>query len=195
LLLDWNLKKAKERLRAATDHVFTGAFNISNSGSTRPKIDRVCDDYIQPVWIQRKNLANKLLNCKTLADAQTILQKLPGLGGSGFMAAQVVCDLKYTYVLETAKDWWTWCSPGPGSKRGMNRLHNREIDAAFSKEQWVKEIAELQKIVSKKFNLQICRKEMERFHAQDLQNCLCESDKYNRVLFGTGQSKRKYPGI
>jgi hypothetical protein len=30
--------------------------------------------------------------------------------------------------------------------------------------------------------------------AQDLQNCLCEFDKYMRVSTGAGRSKRKYNG-
>jgi len=190
--VDWNLAAVKSRLHGIQEHggkVFTGAFNISNSGSTKPKIDRVCDDYIQPVWLQREQLCKQLGDCGTLEEAHKILRELPGLGGSGFMAAQIVCDLKYTYVLENAEDWWTWCSPGPGSKRGLNRLLERPIDSIFSKEEWRLEISKLQIIVNKSL------RKMPKFHAQDLQNCLCEMDKYIRVLFNEGQSKRKYPGI
>src|SRR5690606_26031880 len=97
----WNLNLAKHILdqhKAGGNQIFTGAFNISNSGSTKPKIDRVCDDYIQPVWEQRKHLVHCLTSDEfntghkcTLAEAFSIINKLPGLGGSGFMAAQVIC--------------------------------------------------------------------------------------------------------
>ena len=33
------------------------------------------------------------------------------------------------------------------------------------------------------------------YDMQDLQNCLCEFDKYMRILHGTGRSKRGYPGV
>lgn len=186
----WNLKLVKNLLgyvRDSGNQVFTGAFNISNSGSTKPKIDRVCDDYIQPVWDQRIVLVNQI-NGQTLSRAFSVINKLPGLGGSGFMAAQVICDLKYTYLLKDAPDWWTWCSPGPGSKRGMNRLHDRSIDMPITPTQWKVWIEELQQTIhSKLFNL-------PKLHAQDLQNCLCEYDKMCRALDGVGHMKRKYQG-
>lgn len=186
----WNLKLVKNLLGYARDsgnQVFTGAFNISNSGSTKPKIDRVCDDYIQPVWDCKGDL-EVAVEGRSLQEAFKAINKLPGLGGSGFMAAQVVCDLKYTYLLKDAQDWWTWCSPGPGSKRGMNRLHSLPIDTLIKPAEWNQKITELQETVHKRlFNL-------PKLHAQDLQNCLCEYDKYCRALEGDGHMKRRYQG-
>lgn len=31
--------------------------------------------------------------------------------------------------------------------------------------------------------------------AQDIQNCLCEFDKYERVRLGEGAPKQRYPGV
>jgi hypothetical protein len=36
---------------------------------------------------------------------------------------------------------------------------------------------------------------MPQLHAQDLQNCLCEFDKYERVRLGEGRPKAKYNGV
>ena len=36
--------------------------------------------------------------------------------------------------------------------------------------------------------------EIPKFNNQDLQNSLCEFDKYMRILNGTGRSKRSYNG-
>ena len=167
--------------------VFTGAFNISNSGSTKPKIKRVCEDYIQPVWEDRHKLVNRLLDCETLAAAHKVISAYPGLGGSGFMAAQIICDLAYTYVFQEVTDWWTWSSPGPGSKRGLNRLLEKPVDSPSPKGlAWEQQMTRLRILVDKKLKMEL--------HARDIQNCLCETDKYSRVLLGEGQSKRRYNG-
>lgn len=185
LLVHWDLPSVISQLKSVPGQVFTGAFNISNSGSTKPKINRVCEDYIQPVWMDRDNLVRKLSECVTLSTAHKILSGYPGLGGSGFMAAQIICDLAYTHVLERAADWWTWSSPGPGSKRGLNRLLGRPVDNPVPKD-WEGQMNKLRQIIFSKLKI--------RLHARDAQNCLCEYDKYVRVLTGEGQSKRKYNG-
>lgn len=189
----WDLDKVVQvltHLKDSGNKVFTGAFNISNSGSTKPKINRVCEDYIQPVWEQRKTITDHLTYCQDgqcLADAHALLMQMcPGLGGSGFMAAQVIADLKHTYLLEDATDWWTWCSPGPGSKRGMNRVLGRDPKTPISKPRWVQTIEELREEIYKSWGAEL--------DAQCIQSCLCEISKYESVLWGEGRSKRTYPG-
>lgn len=192
----WDCVKVVSRLRGLQEHgaqVFTGAFNISNSGSTKPKINRVCEDYIQPAWeacglegwllddFKRGLYEGKL----TLKDAHEALSELPGMGGSGFMAAQVVCDLKYTALLRDASDWWTWCSPGPGSRKGLNVLLGRPEEAAVPVD-WLAQINKLRALIE--------RKTGRKLHAQDVQNCLCEFFKYSKALAGGG-SKRRYHAI
>jgi hypothetical protein len=191
LLIHWDTKKAVERLEFERDNmrrqVFTGAFNISNSGSTKPKINRVCEDYIQPAWEQRSKLTLALTGA-SLTTAHSVLSELPGLGGSGFMAAQVVCDLKYTPLLQKAKDWWTWCSPGPGSRKGMNVVYGYPLERRLNPREWEDHMYGL---------ISLCHarlQKMPRLHAQDIQNCLCETFKYHRALTEGGKTKRKYNG-
>jgi len=184
---DWNLDAVKSRLHGIKEHggqVFTGAFNISNSGSTKPKIDRVCDDYIQPVWRDRKGLYTRVSR-GSLRNAFDELRQYPGLGGSGFMAAQVICDLAYTHVLKDAPDWLTWCSWGPGSKRGMNRVFGHDENYAMPRAVWDRNLAFLMELIKKRLGMNL--------HARDVQNCLCEMGKYERGLEGT-RLKRRYPG-
>ena len=204
LLTHWDEAEAVDRLAAHRDagnQIFTGAFNISNGGSTKPNVSRVCEDYLTPAWAACTNDVNdsedsgwlraEFLHgaCEkkiTLAGAHELLGELPGMGGSGFMAAQVVCDLKYTPYLKNAPDWWTWCSPGPGSKRGLNILLRRPVDGPVPKD-WLEHINVLRETVHQKLP------KYPKLHAQDLQNCLCEYAKYHHVLHG-GRPKRKYPG-
>jgi hypothetical protein len=179
-----------ERAQREGKQIFTGAFNISNSGSTKPKINRVCEDYIQPVWADRIRINGLLLeHGMTLSTAFRFLSKYPGLGGSGFMAAQVIADLKYTDILHEAADWETWCVLGPGSKRGLNRVTGQHVDAPLPKG-WQTTLEILREAINSHPGTGA-----PKYHAQDTQNCLCEWDKYERVLWNQGQSKRKYKGL
>ena len=110
------------------------------------------------------------------------LQGLEGFGS--FMAAQVVADLKNTafHPLASALDFWEFVAMGPGSKRGLNRLLGRHINTAMSPLTFQGHMKDLSNAIN------------TNLHMQDLQNCLCEFDKYLRVRTGEGRSKRKYNG-
>lgn len=187
-LTKWNTVKVIDGLLGFQHHglqVFTGAFNISNSGSTKPKINRVCEDYIQPVWHMIRAINDGLIG-SNMARAFKILKEQLGLGGSGFMAGQIICDLAYTYVLRDAEDWWTWCTWGPGSKRGMNRVYGLSEDFPMPRAEWDIRLGALRRQIREELHLEL--------HARDVQNCLCEFSKYERALWDQGHLKRRYPG-
>lgn len=125
-----------------------------------------------------------------LEGAYNALIKLEGLGS--FLAAQVVADLKNTvgHPLQKAEDWWTWSAPGPGSLRGMSWFFYNMPDV-LSKGQYQGGMKKIRAYV----NLQLIETGIPYFCNQDLQNCLCEFDKYMRVKNGTGKSKRNYNGV
>lgn len=118
----------------------------------------------------------------TLAARHKVLMQLEGMGS--FMAAQVIADLKNTpdHPLAKTRDWFTWAAPGPGSLRGMQWFYGR-MPTALEFGPWMEDV---QEYVNKETGLDL--------HAQDVQNCLCEFDKYMRVKTGQGRSKRGYPG-
>lgn len=109
-------------------------------------------------------------------------------GFSDFMAAQVVADLKNTsfHPLAIAEDWWTFAAPGPGSLRGMAWYFGKSRIAPREFQECLREIRNDQEDMGSEIIHKICN--------QDLQNCLCEFDKYMRVSRGTGRSKRRYNG-
>jgi hypothetical protein len=108
------------------------------------------------------------------------------MGGSGFMAAQVVCDLAYTAFLEDAEDFETWCCWGPGSKRGMNRVVGLPEGYSMPMKNWDIRIQSLRRTISRELDLNL--------HARDVQSCLCEFSKYERALWNEGHLKRRYNG-
>lgn len=110
-------------------------------------------------------------------------------GFSDFMAAQVVADLKNTafHPLAEADDWWSFVAPGPGSKRGVSWFfHGVPDKTTRSFRDDISEIRNSLEDMGNEMIHKICN--------QDLQNCLCEFDKYMRVRNGTRRSKRKYNG-
>jgi hypothetical protein len=102
------------------------------------------------------------------------------------MRGQIVADLKYLPFMLDVADWWTWATPGPGSLKGLNFVHERPMMSPYSKGQWLEELVDLSNIVTtllKGFG-------MERLHNQDLQNCLCEFSKYMKVATGQGRPRQ-----
>ena len=101
------------------------------------------------------------------------------------MAAQVVADLKDTPYWEGAADYWTFCAPGPGSQRGMNRLRGKDADyMKYSQQAFSMFIQPVRGIIKAATGIDLC--------AHNTQNCLCEFDKYMRLLSGEGRPKQTY---
>jgi hypothetical protein len=102
-----------------------------------------------------------------------------------FIAGQIIADLKQTKYLESADDWWHWAPLGPGSARGLNRVMGRRVGQAITQSRAVREMLEVRDAL--KLDEPLC--------LQDVQNCLCELDKYMRVKLNQGKPRSSYPGL
>ena len=72
-----------------------------------------------------------------------------------------------------------------GSRRGLNRVCGHPVDSAWREEHWRAMLRALRDSTN-------ARLKMEPLTAQDIQNCLCEFDKYERARLGEGRPKQKY---
>ena len=162
---------------------FNAAYIVSTNGVAMEKVDYIIDCVLMPLWVAKDMRPTSGIS---LASYHERLMKFDGLGS--FIAAQVVGDLKYMAPLTQAPDWWTWAASGPGSRRGLNRILNLEINSSWSEPVWLNVLTELRAAL-----LPMLR-DME-LHAQDLQNCLCEFDKYERARTGEGRPKQLYKEI
>jgi len=165
---------------------YSGAYIVSTNGYRMDKAIYLAQHVLTPLWGARKDLRPK--KGDTLASYHAKLTKYDGLGS--FMAAQVVADLKYVEPLLSAEDWLTWAASGPGSRRGLNRVFGLSVENPWKEVDWLYNLCRLHNEV---VHL-ICRAGMPQLHAQDLQNCLCEFDKYERVRLGEGRPRSLYPG-
>lgn len=166
------------------DKVYSGAYTISTNGVKQVKHEYLALK-LKAIWKDREKIRPH--KGERLEDFYQRLIKYDAMGT--FLAAQVVADAKFTGELRKAKDWWTFVAPGPGSKRGLNRVMGRTIDAPVGLSQWLAEFKDIHFIIND--DLQGI---MPRISAQDLQNCLCEFDKYERVRLGEGRPRSTYPG-
>jgi hypothetical protein len=164
---------------ARGDKVFTGAYIVSNNGMACSKIGVVHVTFNRASYMPAPPQVGD-----TLQEAYRKLIAVDGIGS--FMAAQVIADLKHTPVLRKAKDWHDWAAPGKGSMRGLNRVYDLPITKQWKERMFVQRLAELRKELLPHAPIvgSIC--------LQDLQNCLCEFDKWERVRLGEGKPRARY---
>lgn len=178
---EWNPERINELLhwKAEDGKIWGSAYVVTTHGLKMDKIDYLTERVMLSA-ADNIEAIGALDTCETVAE---MLQKVEGI--STFMAGQIVADLKNTpdHYLEKATDWWSFALPGPGSRRGMDWLMARKVPDR----QWYAELDNLRYVLNDVHKIKLC--------AQDLQNCLCEYDKYMRVSNGTGRSKRNYPGL
>lgn len=161
---------------------FNAAYIVSTNGRTMDKVDYVIDLVLKPLW-KRRDFLTKLMNCGQLANCHMVLMDQQGLGS--FMAAQVLADWKYADDGRVWEDFHTFAASGPGSKRGLNRVWRLPIESSWPEAIFRSKLLELRDAT----NLRLA---MDPLTAQDIQNCLCEFDKYERVRLGEGRPKQKY---
>lgn len=165
-----NIKKRGEK-------VWGNAYVVTTHGIKMDKIDYLCDRVMPSI---QYNLQTH--SWRYCTEAAVELQRIEGI--STFMAGQVVADLKNTidHPLADAPDWWEFALPGPGSIRGMDWVYGERVPSNV----WLDRLLDVQTQL-KKDGFNLC--------AQNVQNCLCEFDKYMRVSTGSGRSKRSYDGL
>ena len=178
-LLRYDLRETYEKL----GRLWGGAYIITTHGMQMDKVTYLVDHVLRDVDGMVEPL---YISCD---ETHKALMEVDGLGS--FLAAQVVADLKNTYghELTTAPDWWTFAAHGPGSLKGASWFKYGEPGHVSPSKFPVvlNEIREYYDSKAEEYKLpKICN--------QDLQNCLCEFDKYCRIMTRTGRSKRGYNG-
>ena len=71
--------------------------------------------------------------------------------------------------------------------RDSNRIHNRKLEQTIKKDQLTAEMKELLDVSDDYLDLALPRLEM-----REIEHCLCEFDKYERVRLGEGRPRSKY---
>ena len=189
--MEWDAEefiRVMSRRMKAGEKTWSSAYMIRSSG--RAKHLYLAHEVLTPMWEARERLRPQY-NDDSLAAFHARLCEMNGMGS--FLAAQVAADVKYgsNCPLMKAPDWWTWAASGPGSRRGLNRVCGRDFKSPWKEDDWLS----LLQALRDKVNPVIKKRGMQELHAQDLQNCLCEFDKYERVRLGEGRPRQNYKGV
>jgi hypothetical protein len=180
-----SLKSVVRTLQAAGRKAFEGqAYRLMVSGQRGEQVDLLVNHVLNPIWQKRSHYRPRPTD--TLASFAARLSNAPYMGG--FYAGHVVADLKYAQ-LKDASDWWTFAVSGPGSRRGLDRVMGRTPRKYWPESEWYAEFSRLYAAMKQPIHDATGL----TLHAQDFQSCLCEFDKYCRLLNGEGtNSVRRY---
>lgn len=189
-----------EEWKSRGEKVETGAYMIRAESDTNKewyswsKQRYVSEIVLGRFWKGREMIKDLLESPRlSLERAFEALRAFPGAVGWGpFMTHQVIVDLRWTRYLADAPDLGRWASIGPGSARGLNRLHGRPLKQGVSQGKALEEMLELQELVHQPG---VLKPWVPAIELADIQNCLCETDKWLRAKSGEGRPRSQYvPG-
>jgi len=188
----WNPKRVLKIIQgraARGEKIWSAAYFITTHKKPVPKPLFVVYHTLDKAWKSSKDRIVPKKGQK-LVEYANVITSLEEFGG--FMAGQIVADLKFVEPLKSASDWWTWAMSGPGSRRGLNRLLGMPVKSHIQWKEplWLEHVQKLRLELNKRFEGQGLV-----FSAQDTQSCLCELDKYDRTLFGEGTPRQLYRGV
>jgi hypothetical protein len=161
------------------DKVETGAYMISASYKTVPswsswsKQRYIAEIVLGRLWDKREEVS------ATLEAKHAFLTEHRGWGP--FMAWQAVADMCFTSILAAAPDRHSWAAAGPGTIRGLNRLHERPVKQTLSQKKALAELRDVYPILLKESGIE--------FDWIDVMNIMCETDKFLRVKNGEGRPR------
>lgn len=167
------------------DKVYTGAYMIPAGPAGMVKHEYYAKEVFGPLWARR----GQIPTAGTCGHWDRFFGDFRCFGD--FMRNQIITDMKYTHHLPRAgtSDWTTFILAGPGTQRGLNRLHGiEEIDHKWKQETAQKALILLRNVLNQKAGETI-------EHLDDLNNlsnCMCEFDKYCRVKFNEGKPRARY---
>lgn len=170
--------------RDAGGKCFNPAYIVSTNGISIDKLQYVTHDVIHPLWKARDRL--RPVEGDTLTSFHMNLGQMQGFGS--FMTAQVIADIKYHAPLLHASDWKTFAASGPGSRRGLNYVLGRSRRENWNEDEWRLALGRLRAQLLPLFS----RHQMPEPHAQDIQNLLCEWNKYWGCAMEGRRPKQKY---
>lgn len=185
------LSWARERVKAMAangERILNPAYMIKSP----PGLDKATGLFlcISDVFDQAEMLTSAILDGQRLYKAHDLLCKFGYLGP--FMAYQMVCDLRFTPLLQEAKDVNHWTAPGPGSARGIGRIFHDNpgcynYNSAKDQEVLLEHMRYLLELSRDRWPAK-----WPAWELSTVQHWCCEYDKYMRVKLGEGTPKQRY---
>lgn len=172
--------------KARGEKIYTGAYMISappTKGADKQKY--IAETVCGGLWKRREFFGQWFAAQRDLQATHARIVQTHGFGH--FMAYQAIVDMRFTPLLSGAPDRERWAAAGPGTIRGLNRLHGRPVKYALSQDRALSEMRAIYRIARDETGVAM--------DFSDVPNALCETDKYLRVKSGEGTPRALYvPG-
>jgi hypothetical protein len=173
-----------DRMAATAGPVYTSAYLVIGSDFAGDKGGKAAG--IPRIVGRVSEAAHAIVQgSPTMEDMHGRLMRINGLGS--FLAGQIVADMRHLLPDACSPDRYTWAPIGPGSRRGMNRLMGVDKDTSLTQAEFLPLLRVLRDL------LRVPPALKRRIEAMDLQNCLCEFDKYCRAVHDNHRPRRLYP--
>ncbi len=214
----WDPARACASMRALQqrgEKVYTGAYMLrgdiqKEGGGSNDKPTYTCFKVLDPVWKAVKD-GNIPVGGNVSIEAVTKwLESFHGWGG--FLAYEVATDLRHTRYLQHAPDINSWANPGPGAKRGLNRLFGRSVKAEVRRDQAIEEMmllldlsrtelpgwvrpdaVDFTTVLTTGTKGNVTKRVLTaQLEMRDIEHSLCETDKHLRVKLGEGRPRAKF---
>lgn len=169
----------------AAAYVVTGAYGPKG----QPKKSKAYNTVYTVVDFFYKNNYAEKIDTSSMEKTWLALRRGPGQGS--FFTGQVVADLRWGLTGEW-EDRNTWAPMGPGSERGMNRLHERPIDYKIPQHQFLDELRVFADEVREMCRDNDLEELAESLELIDVQSVMCEGDKFLRIMNDEGRPKQRY---
>lgn len=120
-----------------------------------------------------------------------------------FHSYEIVTDLRWTHLLSRAPDIHTWANPGPGCKRGLNRVFGRDKKEKWDNQEQILEHMDILLEESQRQWPEFAHRARDwyprlktplEWEMRDVEHTLCEFDKYERARLGEGRPRGTYRG-
>lgn len=172
-----------EARQAAKEKVYTGAYMVPAGPAGTAKHVYLADAVFTKLWLLRETAPSVGSTCEQW---NLFLRQAPLMGG--FLRNQIITDMRYTHHLRSPTDWATFVLPGPGTQRGLNRLHALPLAKAWTAGEASRVLQALRgRVISDAPHYAEVLRDIN-----NLSNCMCEFDKYLRVLNGEGKPRARY---
>jgi hypothetical protein len=176
---------AMEELRHQKVKLYSSAYIVY---PTRAKGNSKAENMTKMIIAPAIEKGEQLRTHITFGSIEKFVNELASsFGIKTFIAGQVAADLTYIHgQLDNAYDLYSWAPMGPGSQRGLNRLHERYLKKKISEVDFNSEL------IDARGKLIHSNKLFEDLTLHDVQNVMCEFDKYMRVMRNEGKPRQLY---
>ena len=173
-LADGSLEDSLNSIKDHGEKLYTGAFILCATDAYGRSVKHLNHIELMKEMFVKGDFYESIISARNLEAVYDKLHSYPLLGD--FMSYQIAIDLNYSVLINFSEN--DFVKAGPGACRGIRKCF---VDCAdMNPEQIIMWLVERQDYEFDRLNLKFNGLFGRKIHAIDMQNCLCEIDKYCR---------------